>query len=232
MTDDLDLDADLDADDTADGDASASRLPASLAGRRPGRTRGRTVGNWSRWLHVYTSMISLLVVLFFGLTGITLNHPSWTFGDDPTTTTSTGTLPADTVAADGTPDFLAISEYLRSEYGVSGSVADYGVSGTAGNISWTAAGYAAGVQFDTSTRDFQLTVEAQGFVGVMNDLHKGRDTTDSWRWAIDVSGGFLVVVAITGLGIQVFQKKRRRKALLVAGVFTVVSIVWLVIGRG
>ena len=33
-----------------------------------------------RWIHVYTSMISLLIVLFFGLTGITLNHPKWTFG--------------------------------------------------------------------------------------------------------------------------------------------------------
>lgn len=224
--DDLDLDHDL-----AELGSPASDA-APLATRRAPVKRSRVVANWTRWLHVYTSMISLLVVLFFGITGITLNHPTWTFGDDPTTTTSTGTLPVGAVAADGTPDFLAISEYLRANYDVRGSVSDYGVSGTAGSISWTAAGYAAGVQFDTAAETFQLTVEEQGFVGVMNDLHKGRDTTDSWHWAIDVSGGFLVLVAVTGLGIQVFQKKRRRKALLVAGVFTVVSIVWLVIGRG
>ena len=32
-----------------------------------------------RWLHVYLSMISLAVVLFFSVTGITLNHPDWFF---------------------------------------------------------------------------------------------------------------------------------------------------------
>ena len=33
-----------------------------------------------RWLHIYLSMFSLAVVLFFSVTGITLNHPDWFFG--------------------------------------------------------------------------------------------------------------------------------------------------------
>ena len=132
--DDLDLDHDL-----AELGSPASDA-APLSTRRAPVKRSRLVANWTRWLHVYTSMISLLVVLFFGITGITLNHPTWTFGDDPTTITSTGTLPDGAVAADGTPDFLAISGYLRSNYDLHWSVSDYGVSGTAGSISLTVSG--------------------------------------------------------------------------------------------
>ena len=30
-----------------------------------------------RWLHVYLSMVSFAVLLFFAVTGFTLNHPTW-----------------------------------------------------------------------------------------------------------------------------------------------------------
>src|SRR4051795_2692074 len=34
-----------------------------------------------RWLHIYLSMFGLAAVLFFSVTGITLNHPAWFFGE-------------------------------------------------------------------------------------------------------------------------------------------------------
>lgn len=188
-------------------------------------------------LHVYTSMISLLLVLFFGLTGLTLNHPTWTFGDAASRDTVEGVFPTDVVPAGGLPagaavDFLAISEYLRNDEGVHGEVADYGVSGTEGTISYKAAGYAADVTFDTTTGSFTLVVDQQGIVGVLNDLHKGRDTTSSWKWVIDVAAIVLVLVAVTGLVIQLVYRKRRRLALSLAAGFAVVSLVLMYIGRG
>ena len=30
-----------------------------------------------RWLHIYLSVFSLAAILFFSVTGITLNHPDW-----------------------------------------------------------------------------------------------------------------------------------------------------------
>ena len=30
-----------------------------------------------RWIHIYLSMFGLAAVLFFGVTGLTLNHPEW-----------------------------------------------------------------------------------------------------------------------------------------------------------
>ena len=193
-----------------------------------GTRRKQATARWVRWIHVYTSMISLLVVLFFGLTGITLNHPNWTFGASATKDTHTGTLPAGWYDS-GTVDFLNVSEYVRNNYDVKGAVADYTSSSTAGSISFKAPGYAADLLFDVPSGAFTLTIEQQGFVAVMNDIHKGRDTDASWGWVIDVSGGFLVVVAVTGLGIQIFQKKRRRSSLIIAGVATVVTLVLIYI---
>ena len=184
-----------------------------------------------RWLHVYTSMISLLVVLFFGITGLTLNHPSWTLGDDVDRTTYTGTLPADLDPASN--DYmLSISELIRDKYDISGSISEFAVTGTDGSISYRAAGYSADLFFEVDTGNYQLVVEQQGFVGVMNDLHKGRDTTDSWRWVIDASAILLVVVSLTGLGIQLFQRKRRTRALIIAGLATVATVILLYAGIG
>ena len=37
----------------------------------------RDLATWSRWLHIYLSMFSFIIVLFFSVTGLTLNHVDW-----------------------------------------------------------------------------------------------------------------------------------------------------------
>jgi hypothetical protein len=184
-----------------------------------------------RLLHVWTSMISLLVVLFFAATGITLNHPNWTFGLDGTTSVHTGTLPAGWYV-NGAVDFLKASEYVRNNFDVKGSVDDYSATSTDGLISFKAPGYAADLSFKVPSGAFTLTIQQQGLLAVMNDIHKGRNTAGSWGWVIDASGGFLVVVALTGLGVQLFQRKRRRSSLIIAGTAAIVSLVLIYISLG
>ena len=200
-------------------------------GHRHGRWWSRGL-NWTRIVHVYTSMTALLLVLFFGATGITLNHPEWTFGFDPVSTDSAGTLPAGWVGEDGAVQFLTVSEFLRSDYGVDGTVVDFGVDATDGFISYREPGYAADVFFNLDSGDFRLTVQQQGWIGVFNALHRGSDAGSAWRWVIDAAGGFLVLVALTGLGLQLFLAKRRRAAVVsaLAGGVVVVVLVWITVG--
>ena len=214
-------------------------LPASAPARSDDLARAkRRTHRWSRLIHVYTSMVALLVVLFFAITGITLNHPAWTFGDGTDTETVTGTFPFDTqlTAADGTEgdvDFLSISEYVRVNYDVRGDVDSFEATSTAnsneGSITFENPGYSADLFFDVETGEFELTVEQQGWVAVMNDLHKGRDTGSAWKWVIDVAAGFLVVISVTGLAMQFFLRKRRRSALLAAGAGAITLIVLIAI---
>lgn len=182
-----------------------------------------------RWLHVYTSMICLVVVLFFGITGVTLNHPSWTFGDEVVRNTYSGTLPDTFLADDGDIDYLAVTEFVRETHDVKGTVEDYGDSGGDGTVSFKAPGYAADLFFQTDTGAYDVTIEEDGFVAVMNDLHKGRYADSSWKWLIDLSGGFLVVISLTGLGIQLFLRKRRTTALIVAGVGLVLTVALMIV---
>ncbi len=192
-------------------------IEASTPRSRGTPSRASRAGQkWTRLLHVYTSMVALLLVLFFGATGITLNHPEWTFGVDPTSVTTPGTLTGVWANPDGSPAFLTISEYLRGAHGVKGRVTDFGTDLGDGFISYRKPGYAADVFFDLTTGEYRLTVEQQGWVGVLNELHKGRDSGSSWAWVIDAAGGFLVTIALTGLGLQLLLAKRRRAAMLTA----------------
>lgn len=205
---------------TATATASAVTVEtAAKAGNGNGNgSGGRAVHRWARWLHVYASMIAFAVVLFFGITGITLNHPTWTLGDDVNTTEVTGTLPVASTLDDGSVNFLGVSEYVRDTYGVAGHIDSFEVTNGQGSIAYKRAGYQADLQFDVATGEFRLDVEQQGWVAVLNDLHKGRDTGSSWRWVIDVSAGFLVLVSVTGLVMQFFLRKRRRSAYVSAAV--------------
>lgn len=224
------------ATDVAESSPSSSSADepeqaSSTAFRRTGKApsaANRDVHKVTRWLHTYLSMFSLLLVLFFGATGVTLNHPSWTFGTSGSQQVVSGTLPAG-FETNGTVDFLAVSQYLQETEGVRGEATDYSADTTQGSMSFKGPGYAADVFFDVDTGKYDLTVDQQGLLAVMNDLHKGRNTGGTWNWTIDVAGGLLVAVAVTGLGLQFFLKRRRTRAYIVAGVGGLISLVLILL---
>ena len=159
-------------------------------------------------------MISLLVVLFFALTGFTLNHTDWAFGDVIVNKQFSGSLPQDWRKGTQT-DWLRTAEYLRATHGLRGQVKNPRSSDTETSLSFVAPAYKADV-FINLSGSYNINLEAQGFVALMNDLHRGRDTGTAWSWLIDVSALFLVVVALTGLGLLLYLKKTRMAALATA----------------
>jgi hypothetical protein len=51
-------------------------------------------------------------------------------------------------------------------------------------------------------------------LGMINDLHRGRDAGSAWAWVIDAAGIFLVLLSLTGLGLLFYLRKVRFSALL------------------
>jgi uncharacterized protein len=180
-----------------------------------------------RWLHIYTSMVSLIVVLFFAATGVTLNHPDWLATER--TEETTGNLPSTWKSPKGI-DWLVVAEHLRAKHGVHGAVADRTADDREAALTFRAPGYSADTFIDVGDGSYKLTVSYQGAIGVINDLHRGRDAGRSWAWLIDVSGVFLVFLSLTGLGLLFYLKKVRVKALLAmaAGAAIVVVLAKLV----
>jgi hypothetical protein len=161
-------------------------------------------------------MISLLVVLFFALTGLLANHTDWNFGQQPVTSTVHGQLPDGAVGS--AVDYLAISEYLRSSQAVTGQVTDYGASGDTGRISYGGPGYTATVTFSLTTGSFTLQSTRSGVAALLTDLHRGTNAATPWKLAIDAAAILLTAVALTGLILQLLMAKKRVAALVLLGV--------------
>jgi len=178
----------------------------------------------SRWLHIYLSMAAFAVILFFAVTGLTLNHPD-AFAGQPKTTQRSGSLPHEWLRpATGDVDKLEIAERLRSSEKLHGVVSDFRVDDQQISVSFKAPAYAADAFIDRDTNHYDITVTSNGIVAVMNDLHKGHDAGKAWGWVIDASAVMLALVSLTGLLLLFFLYKRRTAGLIVAAVAAL--LVW------
>lgn len=171
----------------------------------------------ARWLHIYLSMVSFAIVLFFAVTGLTLNHPDW-FQGAVKTRQSQGTVDRAALRLQGPaePDKARLIESLRTREHLHGAVDDLRVDDTEISFSYRAPGYSADVTVDRKSGAYTLTEVRDGFIAVINDLHKGRDAGKAWGWLIDVSAILLTLVSLTGLIILWFVYKRRASGLLIA----------------
>jgi hypothetical protein len=177
----------------------------------------RRFAHLARWLHTYLSMLSFAILLFFAATGLTLNHAEW-FEGRVSTTQYQGTLDAAWTKA---PDSKAVAQdkivaYLRRTNGVKGDVSDFHVDDSQCEVLFKGPGYEADASIDRVTGKYDLKVSRSGFVAVLNDLHKGRDTGSRWSAVIDFSAILMTLVSLTGLTLIFFLNKRRLTGLIIA----------------
>lgn len=203
--------------------------PDPIARARPQRPLRLRIHSALRWLHIYISMSSLLIVFFFAITGITLNHPDWPPGQSEQFTEAEGTLPVNWRSGDEV-DWIEIVEHLRSAHAVRAPLVDYRIDDFEGSLSFKSPGSSADIFFDPDSGSYQITLVRSGPVGVLNELHRGANAGQGWRWVIDVTGALLALLSLTGIGLLLYLKKFRVSALLtmVAGSFLVLLIARLV----
>ncbi len=183
-----------------------------------------------RWLHIYSSMFGLLAILFFSVTGITLNHPSWTFGSEAKEETAKGTMPMAWMGdAAKEPAKLEIVEHLRKEHRVRGLVDDFTIDESECSITLKGPAYSADVFLKRETGEYEVTQRHAGAMAFFNDLHKGRDSGKAWSWVIDLSAVLLIIVSLTGIALLLYIKRRRRNGLLstLGGFLILLVILWL-----
>src|SRR5258708_4644227 len=76
---------------------------------------------FSRTVHIYLTLLGLLIVFLFGVTGFTLNHEGWLAGP-PRNTTANGRIPMELVSRNDRP---GIVEYLRTTQRITGALVSY-----------------------------------------------------------------------------------------------------------
>ncbi len=179
----------------------------------------RDISTWTRWLHIYLSMFSFSALLFFAVTGITLNHTNWIEGKENVQQVAGDINPVWVNPEAAKVDELKVVEFLRNKYGISSPLSDFVTDETECSISFKGPGFYADGYIDRTNGHFQLTITKYGWIAIINDLHKGRDSGTTWGWLIDISAILMILVSLTGFLMIFFLKKR---------LFT--GMLWLFIG--
>lgn len=192
----------------------------------------RNVAMLSRWLHIYGSMISFAFVFFFSITGITLNHPDY-FAGELKTTQEKGKLDSNWVVSKDTNKIakLEIVEWLRTHHTIKAAVSEFRIDESQCTVSFKGPGYAADAFINRDNGSYDLTLLRASVVGIMNDLHKGRDTGPRWLWVIDIAAGLMVVVSLSGMILILYIKRKKWTGLIIAMIGTILlwALYWMFI---
>lgn len=180
-------------------------------------------------MHVYCSTFLFTLLVFFSISGIFLNHRWYdqtrnkeNFSEQPI---SIDQIEKWRLRSDEewNPDTTLISEFLAKNYSF-GPPNSIELDADSGEIIFeykVPAGYAV-VIIDTQIELLSLEIQEGSTIGVLNDLHKGRNSGLVWSWVIDISAGLMCLFAITGV-IILFQGKKYKMPGLIsvaAGILT------------
>jgi len=189
---------------------------------------------WLKQLHSWhwiSAAVSLVGMILFAITGITLNHAASIPGK-PVTVEQTQTLPAPLLqrlktfpeeTTQPVPDAVArwAAEAFRVE--IAGKPTEttpeeiYVALAMPGGDGW--------VTIDRSTGEALHEKTTRGWIAYLNDLHKGRNAGSVWFWFIDVFAAACVIFAVTGLGLMVLHAKGRPSTWPLAALGLLIPVV-------
>ena len=185
----------------------------------------RNLVNWSRTIHVYLSIALLIVLVFFSITGITLNHAELMVAEPQTEVRTLDNLPVLPLDDNGMIfDSPELAAYVRDEFGIRLEFADLTIAEPFVTIEYDGPGYQALVEIDQELGEIYAESTDDGLVAVLNDLHKGRYTHIVWNALIDISGIILVIFSLAGFVLLLPNKFRFRKVLKYSVVGIVISV--------
>lgn len=194
-------------------------------------TSTRRGGAWLRTLHQWhwiSSALSLVGMLLFAVTGITLNHAGQ-IESKPVVTSTKVALPAplqtqlqSLVSGErepkaGTPLPADVARWLESELPVRLQERDIEWSPDEVYVSLPRPGGDAWLRIDLSGGQVEHEVTDRGWISWLNDLHKGRHTGVLWSWFIDVFALACLVFCISGLLILKHHAAQRPSAWPLVG---------------
>jgi len=171
------------------------------------------VGTVRQW-HWISGAITLVGMLLFAITGITLNHAG-AIPTEPQIVEVEGTLPRS--ALDSLRNLpkgkvllpAVVRRHLSAEFDVSIPSVKGEWDGIEFYLAIAKPGSDAWIAIDTEFSEFIYESTKRGWVAYFNDLHKGRDTGLAWRIFIDAFSLVCIVFCVTGL-ILLFRQSSHR----------------------
>jgi hypothetical protein len=185
--------------------------------------------SFSRLIHVYVSMALLSLLLFFSVTGITLNHPEW-FRDSKADVVERA-LMIDLSMIKNPPltplQIVNVSTAIEQKLSVSLNNTILESSQDELFFSIKRAGKNTAITLDLVSGELFFEETDYGWWALMNDLHKGRNTSVFWGWIIDITSLLCILFALSGFILAMPQRRFNRTLTLsltvtVAMIFTAI----------
>ncbi|HEY5798694.1 MAG TPA: PepSY-associated TM helix domain-containing protein [Burkholderiaceae bacterium] len=192
---------------------------------RQAASRARWLKNLHQW-HWISSAVSLLGILLFSFTGITLNHATQ-IEAKPAVTRKAADVPAAQMPAlralaashDGGKAVLpsATSAWLEAAWNVKTRTVEAEWSQDEAYVALPRPGGDAWVRVNLEDGKAEYELTDRGWISWLNDLHKGRHTGVAWSWFIDIFAVACLLFALTGLLILKFHAQNRPSTWPVVG---------------
>lgn len=173
---------------------------------------------WVRQLHLWhwvSAAISLVGMLAFAVTGVTLNHAA-DIPTKPKITTLEAVVPQalrdELAAAAGganRPLPADLQRWLLDELSLRVGERAAEWSDEEIYLALPRPGGDAWLSVDLASGETMYEETSRGWVSYFNDLHKGRSTGVAWAWYIDIFAAACVVFSITGLVLLQLHASRR-----------------------
>ena len=212
-----------------------TRPESAPAARKPKR---KWRGWWLKQLHSWhwmSAAVSLVGMLLFAVTGITLNHAA-AIPATPVVTVKAGTLPppllrALTGAAADSPLPPRVAAAVEQAVGLDPAGRPGEWSDSDVYVALPRPGGDAWISIDRTTGAITSEVTSRGWIAWLNDLHKGRNAGTAWSWFLDVFAGACIVFTLTGLLLLQLHARHRRATwpIVAAGVAIPAGLILLFI---
>lgn len=173
---------------------------------------------WLKQLHQWhwiSAALSLIGMLLFAITGITLNHAGQ-IEAEPKVVSRKATLPPDLLAvlAKGPeegkrPLPVPLEPFLDDAVGADVAGREGEWSADEVYVALARPGGDAWVSIDRETGAVEHEKTTRGAISLLNDLHKGRNTGKAWSWFLDIFAVACVIFTITGLILLQFHARAR-----------------------
>ncbi len=169
----------------------------------------------SRLVHAYVSAFAFLALIFFSATGLLIDHPEWIKGKTDERTVKVSLSPDDLAAAAraGDPTAVLAAEVSRLAPLI-GVYKDGEIDDGQANVRLEGVKGASTILVDMRTGAADVTIEAASALGVLGDLHRGKNAGAAWRLVIDLSSILILTLSVVGYALFFSLRFRLRTSLV------------------
>ena len=220
-----------DGSDGGVGPASSIPAPGKPAVKPRRRPSARVF--WLKQLHTWhwvSAAISLIGMMLFAITGITLNHAA-SIGAEPMVTQGAANLPAPLLAQlkatpkEGAPLPDAVADHVETAVNLDahGKPAEWSQDEV--YVALPGPGRDAWVSIDRESGAITSELTNRGWISYLNDLHKGRNTGSAWFWFIDVFAAACIIFTITGFFLLQLHARHRPSTWPLVGLGLAIPVI-------